>query len=66
MSAHHLAAYRLLGQACALLDTAGDEFIGDHVRDAMDPLWWLMTDAELAEVRVDGWDEPECAPEADQ
>lgn len=41
-----LLAYLDLERAMLALDGQGDEALADRVRDAMDPLWYALTDDE--------------------
>lgn len=43
-----LFAYLDLERAMLALDDRGDEVLADRVRDAMDPLWYGLTDDEHA------------------
>lgn len=47
MTSVRLAAYLTLERAMLELDSAGDA-VADRLRDAMDPLWYGLTDTEHA------------------
>lgn len=46
MESIRLRAYRALEEAMVELDDTGDEVLADAIRDALDPIWYALTEAE--------------------